>query len=160
MGAHHAAFLAAISIRTGIVLAWLFFGLRVLGKRHVGQMNIYDLALIMALANSVQNAMTNGKGDLSIGLVSAGTLLLIGWTASVLFLRLPKLEDRLIGTPTVLIHNGHIEREHLRREHVTETELMTAIRQYGLPDTNDVKLAVLEVDGSISIVPRAQLPQG
>lgn len=154
MTAHHTAFLAAIAIRTGIVLVWLFLGLRMLGKRHVGQMNIYDLALIMALANSVQNAMTGGKGDLSVGLVSAGTLLFIGWAISMLFIRLPKLEDRLIGTPTVLIHEGHIEWDHMQKEQVTETELMTAIRQNGLPDNNDVELAVLEVDGSISIVPK------
>src|SRR5262249_30937521 len=131
-------------------------GLRALGKRQVGQMNIYDLALIMALANSVQNAMTSGKGDLSVGLVSAGTLLVIGWAISMLFIRMPKLEERLIGTPTVLIHEGHIEHEHLRREHIAMEELLAVVRQHGLPDPRDVKLAVLEVDGSISIVPKAE----
>src|SRR5215472_6772889 len=106
MTANHLPFLLAIAVRTGIILVWLFLGLRLIGKRQIGQMNIYDLALIMALANAVQNAMTGGKGDLSVGLVSAGTLLVIGWILSMLFLRLPKLEERVIGTTTVLIHEG------------------------------------------------------
>lgn len=154
MNLQHLPFLAAIATRTAIVLIWLFLGLRIMGKRQVGQMNVYDLALLMALANAVQNAMTSGKGDLSVGIVSAGTLLGMGWLASRLFIRLPNLEERVVGTPTVLLHDGHIERENMRREHLSDRELMAALRQTGLPDPNEVKLAVLEVDGSISVVPR------
>lgn len=154
---HSLPFLLATAARTGIVLLWLFLGMRLLGKRHVSQMSIYDLALVMALANAVQNAMTGSKGDLSVGLVSAGTLLGIGWAISRLFVRMPSLEQRVIGTPTVLIHEGHMEREQMRREHVTEAELLAAVRQYGLPDPREVKLAVLEVDGSISIVPKERV---
>ena len=65
-------FLTTISARTAIVMLFLIIGIRLFGKRQIGQMNIYDLALIMALANAVQNAMTGGKGYLSVGIVSAG----------------------------------------------------------------------------------------
>lgn len=150
----HLSFLSAIAVRTALVLGWLFLGLRLLGKRHVSPMNVCDLAFIMALANAVQNAMTGGKGDLSVGVVSAGTLLFLGWLVTRLFLRAPQLEARIIGTPTILIHDGHIERKNLRREHVTLRELMQALREHDLPDPCDVRLAVLEVDGSINVVPK------
>jgi len=151
---HHLPFLTVVAVRTALVLGWLFLGLRLLGKRHVSPMNVCDLAFIMALANAVQNAMTNGKGDLSVGVASAGTLLFLGWLATRLFLRMPSLEARIIGTPTVLIHDGHIEKRNMRREHVTMRELMQAIRSHDLTDSCEVHLAVLEVDGNINIVPK------
>src|SRR5258708_1937030 len=154
MSLEHLPFLLAISARTAIVLIWLLVGLRVLGKRHVNPMNVCDLAFLMAMANSVQNAMTNGKGDLSIGITSAGTLLAIGYIATWLFMRRPALEERIIGTPTVLIHYGKIDRDHLRREGVSMDELLRVLREHEVPDPADVRVAVLEVDGSISVVPR------
>ena len=154
MTPHHLPFLSVVAIRTALVLGWLFLGLRLLGKRHVSPMNICDLAFIMALANSVQNAMTGGKGDLSIGVVSAGTLLFLGWLATRIFLRTPSLEARIIGTPTVLIHDGHIEKKNLRRENVTLRELMQALREHDVPDPCDVRLAILEVDGRINVIPK------
>ena len=154
MSLEHLPFLLAISARTAIVLIWLLVGLRLLGKRHVNPMNVCDLAFLMAMANSVQNAMTNGKGDLSIGITSAGTLLLLGYMATWLFIRTPALEERIIGTPTVLIHYGKIDRDHLRREGVSMDELLRVLREHEVPDPTDVRVAVLEVDGSISVVPR------
>ena len=147
-------FLSTIAARTLIVLACIMFGFRILGKRQIGQMNIYDLALVMAIANAVQNAMTHGNGNLSVGVISAGTLLLTGWVLTVVFVRLPKLEERMIGTPTLLVNEGHIFEERMRRERVTQECLMTVLRQHGLTDINQVLMAVLEVDGSISIIPR------
>jgi uncharacterized membrane protein YcaP (DUF421 family) len=147
-------FLTTICARTAIILLFLVVGLRVLGKRQIGQMNIYDLALIMALANAVQNAMTNGAGDLSVGIVSAGTLLGIGWLMTRLFVHLPRLEERVVGMPTLLVNDGQLFPERMRREHVTEDQLLMAIRQHGLNDIKEVLMAVLEVDGSISIVPK------
>ena len=78
-------FLSTIAARTLIVLVVLILGLRLVARRHIGEMNIYDLALLLALANSVQNAMTKGSGHLGVGLVSAGVLLLAGRALSVWF---------------------------------------------------------------------------
>ena len=148
-------FLSTIAARTAVVLFVLIGGLRVLGKRQIGQMNVYDLAMIMALANAVQNAMTNGSGNLSVGLVSSGTLLVVGWLLTIVFVRLPKVEDRLVGTPTLLINNGNFLSDEMRRERVTADEIMLALREHGLTDVAQVLLATLEVDGTISIVPKS-----
>ena len=146
--------MSTIAARTLIVLLFIIVGLRLLGKRQIGQMNIYDLAMIMALANSVQNAMTSGKGNLVVGIASSGTLLVVGWAITLLFVRLPKLEAHVVGTPTLLINDGQILEEPLRREQVTHDNLMTVLRQHGLTEASQAMMAVLEVDGAISVVPK------
>jgi uncharacterized membrane protein YcaP (DUF421 family) len=150
----YARFLLVIAVRSAVVLLFLIAGLRVLGKRQIGQMNIFDLVLVMALANAVQNAMTMGKGELSVGIASAGILILIGRILTAVFLRRPRLEERWVGTPTVIISDGQLHRDHMRREHITEDEVMAALREHGVCDPLDARLVVLEVDGTLSVVPR------
>jgi uncharacterized membrane protein YcaP (DUF421 family) len=150
--------LSTLAARTAIVLLYVSSGLRILGKRQLGQINIFDLVLVMALANAVQNAMTAGRGELSIGIVSAGTLLLVGRWLSYYFVRHPRMHDRVIGSPTVIINEGELVRDHMRREHLTEEQVLTALRQHGLSEPGDAKMAVLEVDGTLSVVPRDHQP--
>ena len=150
----YARFLLVIAVRSAVVLLFLIAGLRVMGKRQIGQMNIFDLVLVMALANAVQNAMTMGKGELSVGIVSAGILIVIGRILTAAFLRRPHLEERWVGTPTVIISDGQLHRDHMRREHITEDEVMAALRAHGVCDQLDARLVVLEVDGTLSVVPR------
>lgn len=145
-------FLSLIAGRTLVVLVVLLAGIRLTGKRQVGGMNIFDLVLVLALANAVQNAMTNGSGDLWAGIVSAGTLFLADRVLGILFTRRPLLEGKLVGSPIVIAQNGHLERGNMRREGITEDEVLTAIRSFGLAGLSDVKLAVLEEDGSLSVV--------
>lgn len=146
-------FFLSIAVRTLIVLVSLVFGLRLLGKRQMGQFNIYDLALIMLLANAVQNAMTNGDGHILTGIISAGVLFLMGWVMSRAFIRLPKLQQHIVGASTLLVNNGQFIKDHMRSERVSEDQIMTAMRQHGIGELSKVRMAVLEVDGTISIVP-------
>ena len=139
--------------KTAVVLILLFAAFRLLGKRMVGQLNIYDLAMIMALANAVQNAMTAGKGDLRVGITSSATLLILGWLMTRVFLRFKNSERFMLGMPTVLVNRGKVLSRRMRKEHVTRSELLAAIRQHGLQSPAQVKMAVLEVDGTISIIP-------
>ncbi len=148
-------FLSLIAARTGIVFLTLLLLFRVLGKRQIGQMNIYDLAMIMAIANGVQNAMTNGNGNLTPGMVSSGTLIVLGALMTKLFVKLPRLEQRMVGTPTLLVNHGHWMDAAMRREKVTEEEVLAAMRQHGIGDISDVDIAMLEIDGAISIVPKS-----
>ncbi len=145
--------LTTVSARTAIVMIVLIVGLRLLGKRQIGQMNIYDLSMILALANGVQNAMTGGRGNLSVGIVSAGTLFIAGYFFTRLFVRIPKLESRIVGSPTIMLADGKLLADRLHREGVTENQLQMVMHQHGLTAYSQVKLAVLEVDGTISIVP-------
>src|SRR5439155_13776575 len=115
--------------------------------------NRYDLGGIRALANAVRNAMTFGKGHLSVGIVSAGALLLAGRGLGLLFTHWPRLEERVAGMPTVLIQDGRLLQDRMRRENVSADEVMAALRAHGLTSSRQGKLAVLEVDGTLSVGP-------
>lgn len=153
-------FLAAIAVRTAIVFIALVIGLRLTGRRQAGELNLHDVLLVLILANAVQNAMTKGDGRLSVALVSAGTLLVLGTLFAAVQSRYPACEGWLAGTPTVLVEDGRVIRRHLRSEGVTDGELMGAVREQGLADLAGVKLAVLENDGSISVIPRQEKSVG
>src|SRR5262249_35949840 len=87
-------------------------------------------------------------------LVSAGTLLAVGWVCSALLARRPALEARLIGSPTVIVHDGRLLWPNLKRGGLTEREVMRELRERGGTELDRVRLAVLEVDGTLSVVPR------
>jgi uncharacterized membrane protein YcaP (DUF421 family) len=146
------------AIKTLIVFLFLVIGFRLLGKREAAQLNVYDLAMLMALANAVQNAMTGGLGNFPIGIVASTTVLVASWVLSRTLRRHPTLETRVIGSPTILVHDGVVLRPHLRRQQVTGDELWEACRQHGIENPDDCGLAVLEVDGSISIIPKKTGP--
>jgi len=158
MSAPSLALLATIAMRTAIVLLVLFGGMRLLGKRAIGELNLYDLLLILMISNAVQNCMTEGIGPLAVALVSGSTLLLVGWSVAELLARRPSLERRAMGAPAVLVHHGRLIAGTVRRERLGKEEIMTAVREQGLARLEQVKLAVLEVDGTISVVPEEPAP--
>jgi uncharacterized membrane protein YcaP (DUF421 family) len=144
---------AAHALKTLVLVVVLIVGLRLLGKREVAQLNVYDLAMLMAVSNAVQNAMTGGLGNLPIGLATSSTIVVAAWALTKVVVREPAVERRVIGTPTVLVSDGNVLRDRLRRERVTDAELEAAFRQHGVAGASDVALAVLEVDGTISVCP-------
>jgi uncharacterized membrane protein YcaP (DUF421 family) len=145
--------LTAVVVRTTIVLVAVVVGVRISGKRHIGELNVYDLMLVLVVGNAVQNAMTKTNSQLRVALVSAGTLMLLGWLAAKVTARWPELGLRVLATPTVVVQNGQLIRHNVRHEGITRDEVLAAVREQGLADLADVKLAVLEMDGSISVVP-------
>jgi uncharacterized membrane protein YcaP (DUF421 family) len=143
----------AIVVRTLLVYVGVFVGLRVGGKRELAQMTVFDLAVILLIANAVQNAMVGADVSLQGGLLAAVVLLVVNRIVSLVRLQ-GGVWGRLIeGTPTVLIEDGELIDPHLRREGLERQELEMAVREHGVDSLSQVKLAVLETDGSISIVP-------
>ncbi len=148
--------LGGIVLRTGVVYLLVLVGLRLAGKREIGQMTIFDLVVLLLLANAVQNAMVGGDSSLVGGLVAAGLLLLLNGLVARATLRWPRLRRTLVGTPTLLVLHGEILTDHLRREGVSQDDLETALREHGISAIDGVDMAVLEIDGSISVVPTDQ----
>jgi uncharacterized membrane protein YcaP (DUF421 family) len=142
-----------IPLRTLVIYLVILAGLRLSGKRQLGQMNAIDLALLLLIANAVQNAMTGPDTSLLGGILAAATLLIANAALSFARARLPMLSDAVEGHATELIRNGQVLTANLRHEEITEDELMAALREHGIEDVKDVTLAELEVDGSISVVP-------
>jgi uncharacterized membrane protein YcaP (DUF421 family) len=142
-----------IVIRTLVVYAVVGVGFRIMGKRELGQMTIFDLVLILLIANSVQNAMVGPDTSLPGGLVAAGVLLAANWTVARVRLANPRIDRLFEGQPSVLVEHGKLMLGQLRRQGLAEEDLEMAMREHGIESLDSVELAVLETDGSISIVP-------
>jgi uncharacterized membrane protein YcaP (DUF421 family) len=143
-----------ISVKTTLIYIFLILGLRFGGKREMGEMNVYDMILIVVLGNAVQNAMVGHDDTVAGGLVSATTLLVLNYAVATLIERSPRFERLLSGGPVVIVRDGRKREAVMKREGVTHDELMTALRSRGLDRLEDARKAVLEVSGEISIIPR------
>ena len=142
-----------IALRSLLVYVAVFLGLRLMGKREMGQMTVFDLVVILLIANAVQNAMVGRDSSLQGGILAALVLLIVNRGVGLLRLRGVRWGRLLEGTPTVLVEDGEFIDTHLRKEGLDRGEVEMAIREHGLDSVTAVKLAVLETDGSISIVP-------
>ncbi len=149
----HGAILGNIAVRTLIVYIALLVGLRVAGKRELGQMSPFDLVVVLLLANAVQNAMVGPDTSVTGGLVAAGSLLAVNWVVDQLRLRYGWFEREIRGSATLLVNNGHFLEQHLHREGIGHDDVYMAMREHGVDELGQVKAAILEVDGTISIVP-------
>jgi uncharacterized membrane protein YcaP (DUF421 family) len=150
--------LLEVALRTVIIYVVVLAGIRLTGKREVGQMASFELVLILLLANAVQNAMTGPDTSLTGGIVGACTLLLANAIVTRVSSRSRKLRTALEGTPTVLILKGKIIKKNMMQEHIANEELEQALREHGISTSTDVGIAVLEVDGSISVLKNDELP--
>ncbi len=142
----------AIAAKTAVIYVAMILGLRLLGKRELGQLSIYDLVLIIVISNSVQNAMVGGDNTLLGGLVSALTLLLLNRLFTWFMQRSDTISDWMEGEPTLLVRDGKLITRQIQREGITKEHVLAAMREHGIDDLKQVQMAVLEVDGSISIV--------
>jgi uncharacterized membrane protein YcaP (DUF421 family) len=147
-----------IAGRTTAVYLLVLMGIRLTGKREVGQMTPFDLTLLLLLSNSVQNAMTGPDTSLVGGAAAAVVLLILNY----LFAEVSGLNRRfrsvLEGSPTLLIHNGELITAHCAKEHISVDEVHRALREHGVSTIEEVSLAVLEVDGAISILKYDDVP--
>lgn len=141
-----------IVLRAVVVYAALFAALRLLGKRQLGQLAIHDLVFLLLVSNAVQPAVTGPDSSLVGGILIVITL----GAVNVAIARLEMFgffQHVLLSSPTVVIQNGRYLEDALRRERVERDLVDAAIREHGLEDVSEVELGVLEVDGTISIVP-------
>jgi uncharacterized membrane protein YcaP (DUF421 family) len=141
-----------VALRTSVVYFALLLGLRLIGARALGQVSPFDLVLLLVIANAVQNAMVGEDHSLTGGLVAAAVL--IGWHSLVARLRLanPRMNRFLVGEGLILINRGEILDRPCRHAGVTHEELRRALREHGVASVQDVRLAVLEPDGDISVI--------
>jgi uncharacterized membrane protein YcaP (DUF421 family) len=140
--------------RTAIVYVTVLALLRAGGRREIGQLTLFDLVLVLLVANAVQNAMVGADTTVGAGLASAATLVVLNVGVARLRLRVVRFRHLVEGTPTVLVQHGEWVPHALGREGLTEDEVLAAVREHGaVGDIADVELAVLETDGSVSVVP-------
>ena len=142
-------------VRCIVVYAFLIALLRFSGKRQLGQLAPFDLVLLLVLSNSVQNSMNAGDNSLVGGLISAGVLVGLNYLVSKATYHSKKLEAIVEGRPQVLIHNGRIFEEVMKKAQLTHHELNAALRDAGCACAAEAHMAILENTGAISVVPRS-----
>lgn len=146
--------LLTIAGRAAIVYVAVFIGLRLMGKRELGQMTVFDLVVVLLLANAVQNAMVGADTSVQGGLVAAFVLLATNRAVAAARLHSGAWGRLIEGSPTVLVQDGHILDAAIRKEGLERSQVEMAMREHGIASIKEVRLAVMETDGSISIVPR------
>ena len=142
----------AIIFRSSAVYFFMVVALRLFGKKELSQLNTADVILILLISNSVQNAMVGNDTTLLGGLAAALVLFSINFILKKLMYKFPKFSDFMQEKPEILIHDGTLDFKTLSKLNITSDELKEAMREHGIEYFKDVKLAMLEIDGNISII--------
>ena len=139
-------------VRSLLVFAFLVVALRLGGKRELAQINVLDLAVLLLASNALQNAMIGADNSLLGGIIGASAL----FASNYVFVRLTyrsTLARRLLeGAPRILLEEGRVDRDALRREAMTEAEVRSIARERGFESLDDVSLIALEPNGHISVM--------
>jgi uncharacterized membrane protein YcaP (DUF421 family) len=138
-------------VRGFLVYVFLLIILRLTGKRQTGQLAPFDLVLLLVLSNAVQNSMNGGDNTVIGGIISAATLIGLHYLVALLTYKSKKLEVWIEGTPQILIHDGVLNEQVMRKELLTHHELAAALRSAGCSDVKHIRSAVLENNGQITV---------
>jgi uncharacterized membrane protein YcaP (DUF421 family) len=141
---------------TAFIYLFLVTLLRIFGRRELAQLSVLDLIVVLLLGSTVETAMIHGDLSLPAGLISAGTLIVLNKLLSLFFLASPRLRHLVNGGPILLVHDGRIIGSHLRRTGLSREDLDAALRGRGYTGPEGIRDAVLETDGSISVVGTAR----
>ena len=143
-------------IRTLILFAVVVIGLRLMGKRQIGQLQPYELVIVIMLSALAAIPMENTGVPLISGLIPILTLIVVHVALSVATLKSEKARGVICGTPSVLIENGKIVQQELSRLRYNINELMEQLRAKNMPNIADVEFAILETSGQLSVIPKSQ----
>jgi len=141
-------------VRAVVVYVFLFVLLRFVGKKHVGQLAPFDLLVLLILSETVQNSLVGDDTSLVGGLISAATLIGLSYGTTVLTNNSKRAERLLEGKPKILVRHGSHRADEMERQHVTLTELTEALRHHGCTNITQVRAAILENDGKITVIKR------
>ena len=138
-------------LRPVIVYLVLVVLLRIFGKRELAQLNPFDLVVLLSLSNTVQNAIIGDDNSVTGGVIGAFGLLAINWLVVKTLYRSPKLTRMVEGRATVLIRDGKIDKNAVRRESLTHEELVEVIHRQGFEHLSQVRSCVLEPNGTFYV---------
>ena len=145
-------------IRPVAVYLFLVLILRIGGRRELGQLNAFDLVVLLTLANAVQNAIIGDDNSLIGGFIGGATLVLLNLGVIKYLYRHPGLDRRIEGEPVLLVKDGRLVRENLERELITEKELLAVIHRQGVDQFEACAEVILETSGTITVLARQPTP--
>ncbi len=141
-----------ISASSVVVYLFVILAIRLFGKKELSQLSIVDLVFILLISNSLQNAMVGNNTSLAGGLTAATSLFVVNWILKNLIYHSKEISKTLQGNPIMLVYQGKIIQKHLDKAQISRDELDASIREHGIKNVSLVDLAILEVDGNISVL--------
>lgn len=138
-------------LRPVIIYLVLIVLLRLFGKRELAQLNPFDLVVLLSLSNTVQNAIIGDDNSVTGGVIGAFALLAINWLVVRMLYATPRLNRMLEGRATVLVRDGKIDHQAVRREALTHEELVEVIHRQGFEHLSQVRKCVLEPNGTFYV---------
>ncbi|WP_010248119.1 DUF421 domain-containing protein [Acetivibrio cellulolyticus] len=142
--------------RTLILFLLVVITMRVMGKRQIGELQPFELAVAILISELAAVPMQNTGIPLVNGIIPILTLLIAQMALSFIALKSTKARGVICGKPSVLIENGKIQEEELRKEMYTLNDLLEQLRINNTPNIADVEFAILETNGQLSIIPKSQ----
>lgn len=141
-----------IAFRSLAVYLFMLIAIRLTGKKEFSQLNTIDVVLILLISNAVQNAMVGNNTTLLGGLAAAAVLFILNYLLKRLMFKSSWVRELISQHPEILIHDGKLNFKKLSHLGISDDELKEAMREHGIEYYKDVKLAIFEVDGNISII--------
>jgi uncharacterized membrane protein YcaP (DUF421 family) len=139
-------------LRSLIVYFFLLVMFRLLGKREVAQMTVFDLVVLLILSNVLQNAMIGPDNSVAGGLIGATAILAVNWLVGRAAFSSRWFERAIEGVPMLLAHRGQFVEQNLRRANISKEELLSDLRSQGVFHLHEVRAAVLEPSGKLSVL--------
>ena len=141
-----------VALKSIIIYLFVILAIRLFGKKELSQLSIIDLVFILLISNSVQNAMVGNNTTLLGGITAATALFVVNWILKDLIYESKTVSQTLQGQPVILIYQGKVIHKHLAQSKISLAELEAAVREHGVKNIEKVDLAILEVDGNISVL--------
>lgn len=141
-----------IVLRSVAVYFFMLIALRLFGKKELSQLNTADIILVLLISNSVQNAMVGSNSSLEGGLLAALVLFILNFILKKIMYHSKVITQLIQDKPEILIHDGIIDFKALSKLEISSPELEEVIREHGVEHFTDVKLAMMEIDGNISVI--------
>ena len=139
-------------IRAAVVYFSVLILLRISGKRQIGQMGATEFVSILLISNAVQNSMNGGDNSLSGGLLLASVLITLSILISYLTYKNDFFQKIFEGTPRLLIRDGKYIEKALQKEFLSKSEVAVLLRRQGIRKVTEVKVGILEADGTLSLI--------
>ena len=147
-------------LRAVVIYVMVMLLVRMSGKHTIGQFTTFDLVLVILIGNAVQNGINGGDNSLTGAAIMATTLVVLNYLVAVATARNRPLEKLVEGVPVVLARNGKLFKSVLLRELVSTSDFDEALRLNGVESLDEVQLALLETNGSISVISKDKSHSG
>lgn len=138
--------------KSSLIYVFIVAAIRLFGKKELAQLSVIDLVFILLISNAVQNAMVGNDNTVQGGIAAALGLFTVNYIFKVLSFRSAKFSKLVQGSTVLLIYEGKMIEENLKQAMITKEEVEAAVREHGVEKCSEVNLAVMEVDGNISVI--------